>query len=119
MLTRTACFVAYHNIHCTFALTIKEKNAFKNQNGITVVQASKMKLGGHCGFRHSPATLRTEFSERIQTQGHHQLFSKQHLLPAANCKFMISRSPLVTMQPFQTPTNPYLSSILTSCQLQL
>ena len=35
------------------ALTIKEKNAFKNQNGVTVVQASKMEPGGHCecGFR--------------------------------------------------------------------
>ena len=43
------------------ALTVKEKNAFKNQNGVTMVQAFKMEPGGHCrcGFRHIPESLRT------------------------------------------------------------
>ena len=36
----------------------------------------------------------------------------------ALCSLMVSRSLLVTMQPFQTPTNTCLST-LTSCQLQL
>ena len=31
---------------CTSALTVKEKNAFKNQNGVTMVQASKIEPGG-------------------------------------------------------------------------
>jgi len=37
---------------CTSALTIKEKNALKNQNGVRMFQASKMKLVGPfgCGF---------------------------------------------------------------------
>ena len=35
--------------------------SFKNQNEVTVVQAFKMELGGHCGcvFRHIPVLLRT------------------------------------------------------------
>ena len=35
--------------------------SFKNQNGITVVQAFKMEPGGHggCGFSHVLAPLRT------------------------------------------------------------
>ena len=32
---------------------------------------------------------------------------------------MFSRSPLVTMQPFLTTTNPYLTNTFTSCQFQL
>ena len=46
---------------CTSALIIKEKKTFKNQNGVTVVQASILELGGHggCDFRCIPASLRT------------------------------------------------------------
>ena len=96
-------------MHCTSALTINEKDAFKNKNGVTVVQASKIE----------PVTIvdvisdmllhhyALEFSELYQTQEYHQLFSKQYLLVAVSCSLMVSRSPLVTMQPFQTPTNPY------------
>ena len=36
-----------------------------------------------------------------------------------NSNLMFSRSPLVTMQPFLTPTNPCLTNSFTSCQLQL
>lgn len=36
----TVCFMAYQ-IYIPSALTIKEKNAFRKQNGVTVVQASK------------------------------------------------------------------------------
>ena len=37
---------------------------------------------------------------------------------AASCSLLVSRSPLVTMQPFWTPTNPCLTNTLTSCQFQ-
>ena len=49
------------NMRCMSALTIKEKNEFKNQNGVTVFQATRMEPGGHCGcgFRHIPASLGT------------------------------------------------------------
>ena len=48
-------------MQCTSALIIKEKKTFKNKNGVTVVQASILELGGHggCGFRYIPASLRT------------------------------------------------------------
>ena len=36
-----------------------------------------------------------------------------------SCNLMVSSSPLVTMHPFGTPTNPHLINTLTSCQLQL
>ena len=47
-------------MHCTSALSIK-KNAFKNQNRVTVVQASKIEQDGHCrcDFRHIPVLLKT------------------------------------------------------------
>ena len=41
-----------------------------------------------------------EFSKQYQTHGHHQMFSKQYLLAAANCNLTVSRSPLVTVKPF-------------------
>ena len=49
------------NMHYTSALTIKENKAFKNKNGVTMVRALKMKLGGHhgCGLRHVPVSLTT------------------------------------------------------------
>ena len=49
------------NKNGTSNLTIKEKNAFKNQNRVTVFQASKMEQGGRCGcgFRHVPVSLGT------------------------------------------------------------
>ena len=48
-------------MHYTSALTIKEKKAFKNKNGVTMVQALKMELGGHHGYglRHLPISLTT------------------------------------------------------------
>lgn len=58
-----------------------------------------------------------EFSELNQTEPRHQLFSRQYLLAAANCNLMVSTSPLVTTQSFQTPMNPCLTSTLISCQL--
>ena len=48
-------------MHCTSVSTIREKNAFKKQNEVSVIQASKWEVGGHCGcgFRHVvPASLR-------------------------------------------------------------
>lgn len=33
-------------MHCTSAITIKEKNAFQNQNRVTVVGTSKVEMGG-------------------------------------------------------------------------
>ena len=116
MLTRTIClWPVKHALYIWF--NHLEKNALKKktkQNGVTVVQASKMEPGSHCGcgFRHVPASLRLEFSELCQTQGHHLPSSKQYQLRAANCKLMVSRSALVTMQPFQTSINPYLKTRL-------
>ena len=46
------------------------------------------------GPRHVPAPLNTwNFSELYQTQGHHDLFSKQNLLAAAICTLVVSKSP--------------------------
>ena len=107
--------------------TFKEKNAFKKETGITVVQESRRELGGHCGcdFTHILHHWEPEFYELYQTQGHHQLFSKQYLLAATSCHLMVTSSPLVTMPPFQTPTNSFffsnqfllLNSTLASCTL--
>lgn len=43
------------------ALAIKERNTFESQNKITVVQAAKVKLGGHYrhNFREAFVLLRT------------------------------------------------------------
>ena len=47
------------------ALTIKEKNVFKNQNGVTVAQAFRMDLGDPCVWFQvcSSITEKLEFSE--------------------------------------------------------
>lgn len=103
---------------CTSAFIIREKNEFKNQSGVTVVQSSKMEPGGHsgCGFRCVPESLRTRVFWTI---------SNSRIPPAvlktisASSHLMVSRSPLVTVHPFHTPTNPCLTSTLASCQLQL
>lgn len=41
-------------MHCTSALAFEKGSAFENQNGVTVVQISEVKVGGHCkaDFRH-------------------------------------------------------------------
>ena len=80
-----------------------------------------VELGDHCGcgFRHILHHCELEHPELYQSQGPHQPFSKQYLLAAASCKLMASRSPFVNMQPFQTPTNPYLTSALTSREVEL
>ena len=91
-------------------------NAFKSQNGVTVVQVFKIELWGHCGygFRHVPILLR------------HWIFwtvSDPRIPPAilkiesASCQLQCYslKVPPKTMQPFQTPINPYLTATLTSC----
>ena len=42
------------DMHCISALVIEEGNMFESQNGVAVVQTSKVKLGGHRipDFRH-------------------------------------------------------------------
>lgn len=88
MLTTVACFVAYwtSTVHLLWPPNTKMhlKNAFKSQNGVTMVQASKMELDGHCGcdFRPIPVLLRTWISWTVSDSGWHQLFSKQCLLTA-------------------------------------
>ena len=54
-------FCGLLNLHCTYTLTTKEENTFKNQDGVPGIQASAMEPGGHCAgvFRHIPASLRT------------------------------------------------------------
>ena len=103
-------FCGMSNIHCISALTIKEKNAFKNQNGVTMVQASRMEPGGHygCGFRHVPTSLRTWIFWTVSDPRTPLAFLKTiSAIAAASSNLMVSRSPLVTMRPFRTPANPY------------
>ena len=54
-------FCGLLNLHCTYTLTTKEENTFKNQDGVPGIQASAMEPGGHCAgvFRHIPVLLRT------------------------------------------------------------
>ena len=51
---QSSLFCVLSGMHCTSALAIEEGNAFENQNGVTVVQISEVKVGGHCkaDFRH-------------------------------------------------------------------
>ena len=49
-------FVLVHSL-----VLVTYLRSFKNQNGVAMVQASKMELSSHCGcsFRHIPASLGT------------------------------------------------------------
>lgn len=100
---------ALSNIHCTSAIAIK--NVFKSQNRMTVVQVSEMEPRGHCGCGLGQVFENLNFLNYIKARASLS-FSKEYLL-AVSCNLMVSRSPLVTRQPFQTPTNPYLKSTLT------
>ena len=75
---------------------------------------------GHrgCDFRHILESLKLEFSKLYQTQGHHQPFSK-HLLAIASYNLMVKRFPLVSVQTFGIPANPYLISTLIFFWIQL
>ena len=103
------------NMYGTFAWTIKKKNAFENQNGVTMGQAFKMYLGDHCGysFRHIPVILTTWIlwmlsNSRITAAILHTISTSSYQLQPHE----VSNSLLVTLQPFWTPTNPCLASIL-------
>ena len=54
-------FCRLSDMCCASALAIEEGNAFESQTGVTVVQTSKVKLGGHCvrHFRHVLVSLKT------------------------------------------------------------
>ena len=118
MLTRIVCLWLIKHVFLHLLYLLKKKNTFKNQNGVTVVQASKMELGNHCecGFRNILYCWELEFSELYQTQGHHYLFSKQCLLGASSCNFMVSSCNYAIIL---TLNNLCLISTLTSCQAQL
>ena len=75
-------------------------NAFENQNGVAVVQTSKVKLGCHYGhdFWHVPVLLRTRIFWVVSYLGPHQPFSKQCLMADGSCKLITSRSSLVTLK---------------------
>ena len=45
---QSSLFCGLSEMHCTYALAIKEGNAFESQNGVAVVRTSKVKLGGRC-----------------------------------------------------------------------
>ena len=49
------------NVHYTSPLATAERNALESQNGVTVVQTSKVKLGDRCtcDFGHVPVLLKT------------------------------------------------------------
>ena len=69
--------------------------SLKNKIEVTMLQASKIELGGHCGcgFRYISESLKTPvFSELFQSQGHHQPFSKQYLLAASSYNLVVSKS---------------------------
>ena len=78
-----------------------------------------MDLGGQCeyGFRHVSEFQRTEFSELYLRCKDTTSLSQNYMLIAVSNKLIVSMSPLVTMQPFKSPTNPCLTSTLASCQL--
>lgn len=58
---QNSLFCGLQNMHCISALATEEGNAFESQNGVAMVQASKVKLSGHGGhdFRHILVFLRT------------------------------------------------------------
>ena len=58
---QSSLFCGLSDMYCTSALAIEEGNAFESQNGVTVVQTSKVKWGGHCirDFGHVPVLLKT------------------------------------------------------------
>ena len=98
MLTRTACFMACQNMNCTYVLTIKEKNAFKNQNGVTVVQALIMKAGGHCG-----CALRQVSVSSSQEHEFSELYERHHWPFLQHSVQFSSVQSLSCVQLFATP----------------
>lgn len=86
------------------------------QGILPVVQVSKMEpmaLVG--GFRHVPSSLRTWIFCTISNSKTPAAILKT--VSVSSCNLMVSSSSLVTMQPFQAPTNTWLTSTHTSCQL--
>lgn len=90
------------NMGCTSALTMKEKNTFLSQNGVTVVQAFKMELGSHCGcgFRHVPESKNLNFI----------------------CLFVLtvrdSKTLPAVLKTASASSNPCLTNPFISCQIQ-
>lgn len=94
MVAKNSLFCGPLNVHCTSALTFKGKNAFENQNGVTVVQALQLEpvttvdvISGT--FLH-PWEL--EFSELYQVPRRHQLHSHSVCwqMPAATLDLRVS-----------------------------
>ena len=58
---QSGLFYGLSSMHCTSALAIEKGNSFESQNGVVVVQASKVQLGGHfgCDCRQVPVLMRT------------------------------------------------------------
>ena len=87
------------------ALTSREEDAFKNQNGVAAVQASREDPGGEGSdtFLHPWELGFWDAALRLRdTTSHSQNSIRQQLPPAT----LGLKPPPVTMQPFQTPTNP-------------
>ena len=108
------------NMHGTFAWTIKEKNAFENQNGVTMDQAFKMHMGDHWGysFRHFPVILTAWIlwivsNSRISAAIFHTRSSSSYQLQPHSLKLFPCNSATIL-----DPNQPLLSKHLTSCQLQ-
>ena len=85
----------------------------------TVVQT--VKVDGHCGcgLRHIPLFLRIWILWSLSNSGTSPAIL--NTISASSCQLHPYglKVSLVTMQPYQTPVNPCLTSTLTSCQLQL
>lgn len=96
-------------MHCTSALTIKEKIHLK-----TMVWALKVKPGGHCGcgFRHILYCWQPEISELKQTKDTTNHSQNYYLLGGASCNIIVSSSSLIILQPFQNPINLCLTITL-------
>ena len=78
-----------------------EKLWFRHSKGS---QVAIMDIVSHLLLHH----WELEFSEFKDSSSKHN-----YLLVADGCNLIVSRSSLLTMQPFWIPTNPYLTSILT------
>lgn len=117
---QNSLFCGLSNRQYISTLTIREKNAFKTQNGVTVVQASKMKPNAISNvvsdmFLHH---RELQYSELYQTPGQHQQFSKQQLLALPAATLWSQGLLLKVGNPFGPPINPCLISAHTSCQIQ-
>ena len=117
MLTRTTCGLS--NIYCSFALTVTEKNAFKDQNGVNCGSHTQNGAGWPLWMWFQPHFCITEnfvlncIKLKDATSHFQNVFAR-----GFQVQFYGLKVSLVTMWPFWIPTNPCLMCTLTSHQFQ-